>query len=298
VSANRFAIPAVAPGASIDETLQALRASATVRHTPCGDGRMVWHVWGEGRPLVLLHGGGGSWEHWVSNVAALAPHRQIWCADLPSLGDSATAPGAGEVHEIAQATAEGLLAHFPEPGSFDVAGFSFGALIGLEVAAMLPDHIGHLVLVGAASLGLPRKPLAMKIWRKEPDPQARLAMHAVNLKLLMVASPDPHPQAIALHARSVERGRYNGRKMARTPRVRDLIPQVRVRRLDAIYGSLDATADPGTGPDTLAVEALYRSLRPGLRFVRIDGAGHWVQHEAAEAFNTALLDLLNPALVL
>ena len=25
-------------------------------------------MWGEGRPLVLLHGGTGSWMHWVRNV--------------------------------------------------------------------------------------------------------------------------------------------------------------------------------------------------------------------------------------
>ena len=38
-------------------------------------GRMVWHRWGEelGQaardqpPVVLLHGGSGSWTHWVRN---------------------------------------------------------------------------------------------------------------------------------------------------------------------------------------------------------------------------------------
>ena len=25
--------------------------------TPCGAGRMVWHAWGDGPALVLLHGG-------------------------------------------------------------------------------------------------------------------------------------------------------------------------------------------------------------------------------------------------
>src|SRR5271168_5409571 len=36
--------------------------------TPCGEGRMFWHVWGDGPPLALLHGGYGSWSHWTRNV--------------------------------------------------------------------------------------------------------------------------------------------------------------------------------------------------------------------------------------
>ena len=33
--------------------------------TPCGDGHIVWRQWGEGRPVLMLHGGSGSWLHWL-----------------------------------------------------------------------------------------------------------------------------------------------------------------------------------------------------------------------------------------
>ena len=35
--------------------------------------RTVWHVWGasDGPAVVLLHGGSGSWTHWVRNIAPL-----------------------------------------------------------------------------------------------------------------------------------------------------------------------------------------------------------------------------------
>jgi len=35
-------------------------------HTP-----VVWRTWGTGTPLVLLHGGYGSWLHWVRNIEGL-----------------------------------------------------------------------------------------------------------------------------------------------------------------------------------------------------------------------------------
>ena len=45
-----------------EETLSfvaGVAAKAERLETPCGDGVMVWRVWGSGPPLVLLHGGYG-----------------------------------------------------------------------------------------------------------------------------------------------------------------------------------------------------------------------------------------------
>jgi hypothetical protein len=40
--------------AELHPALTPLAASARVAETPCGAGSMVWRVWGEGAPLVLL----------------------------------------------------------------------------------------------------------------------------------------------------------------------------------------------------------------------------------------------------
>jgi pimeloyl-ACP methyl ester carboxylesterase len=70
--------------------VDALRERASVHLSPCGVGHMVWHVWGEGRPLLLLHGGSGSWTHWVRNIDSLvAAGYQVVAPDLPGFGDSA-----------------------------------------------------------------------------------------------------------------------------------------------------------------------------------------------------------------
>ena len=72
------------------QAASALQDRAQVVHTPCGPGTLVWRVWGQGRPIVMLHGGSGSWNHWVRNIdALLASGRQVIAPDLPGFGDSA-----------------------------------------------------------------------------------------------------------------------------------------------------------------------------------------------------------------
>ena len=79
---------------SMDE-VDALRRAAERSETPCGDGAMVWQRWGPrgGKPVLLLHGGSGSWTHWVRNIEPLArPAMTVWVPDLPGFGDSAAPP--------------------------------------------------------------------------------------------------------------------------------------------------------------------------------------------------------------
>jgi pimeloyl-ACP methyl ester carboxylesterase len=47
-----------------------------------------WREWGQGQPLVLLHGGHGSWMHWVRNIECFARHYRVLVPDLPGFGAS------------------------------------------------------------------------------------------------------------------------------------------------------------------------------------------------------------------
>ena len=74
------------------ETPQALLArldqAATRYETPTGAGRMIWRSWGSGPILVLLHGGSGSWRHWVRNIEYFAKDRRVLAPDLPGMRES------------------------------------------------------------------------------------------------------------------------------------------------------------------------------------------------------------------
>ena len=60
---------------------------------------MVWRVWGVGEPLVLFHGGSGSWTHWIRNIPELSRHYELWVPDIPGLGGSAMPPKPWTPHE-------------------------------------------------------------------------------------------------------------------------------------------------------------------------------------------------------
>jgi len=56
--------------------------------TPFNGGALQWQRWNgpaKGRPLLLLHGGFGSWTHWVANIPGLRETRTLWEIDIPVL---------------------------------------------------------------------------------------------------------------------------------------------------------------------------------------------------------------------
>ena len=92
------------PAAVVD----ALARTAREVRTPCGDGTMVWRVWGAGEPLVLFHGGSGSWTHWIRNIPELSRHFELWVADIPGLGSSTMPPQPWVPATIADVVVAGL----------------------------------------------------------------------------------------------------------------------------------------------------------------------------------------------
>ena len=51
---------------------------------------VAYRVHGTGEPLVLFHGGAGSWTHWVRNIGPLGAHFKTIPIDAPGYGDSLT----------------------------------------------------------------------------------------------------------------------------------------------------------------------------------------------------------------
>src|SRR5262249_13061981 len=149
-------------GGSPAAIVAALDARATRIETPCGSGSMIWRRWGPGfsagSALVLLHGGYGSWTHWLKNVESLASRYTLLVPDLPGLGESADPPNPYSAESLAAIVADGIARVAPRQ-AVAICGFSFGSVIGGHVAAQMGDRISALLLLGAAGLGLARRPL-------------------------------------------------------------------------------------------------------------------------------------------
>jgi pimeloyl-ACP methyl ester carboxylesterase len=257
--------------------------------TPCGDGAMTWHLFGEGPPLMLVHGGYGGWAHWIRNIPALAKRYRLLLPDLPGHGDSAMPPAPVSGHGLASVVAEGLDRLLPVGAPLDVAGFSFGGIVSGCLAERLGDRISNLVICGSNGLGLPRSRLTgFKHWRGVTDPDELADAHRTNLAILMFADP-ANVDDLAIHIQSVNtpKARIKSRLIAETDVLGAALPRV-TARLSGIWGERDsyAAAYMDTRRD------LFGRAQPGCAFRVIPGAGHWALYEDADAFNATLLDVL------
>ena len=266
--------------------VEGIAAEAERVETPCGDGTMAWRSWGSGPPLVLLHGGYGSWMHWIRNVLPLARRFRVIAPDLPGLGESATPPEPWTAPGLAAIIVAGLDIVLPAGAMPHLAGFSFGGVIGGHVAVQLGDRLRGFTVVGSNGLGLERSPTPLRKVPPDADEPEEFAIHRYNLNQLMIADPDKIDE-LALYQQKTNhaRARMRSRRFSRSGALIEALPQVKAR-LDGIWGERDATAYPHL--DERA--RLLRSIQPAARFAIVPGAGHWVQFEAAEHFNPILAE--------
>ena len=269
--------------------VQRLQTLATRLETPCGpDASMVWHRWGNGPPLVLLHGGSGSWNHWLRNIETLAQRYTVYAADLPGCGDSALPPGARDADGIHETVANGV-AQLAGGEPVQLVAFSFGTIVAGFIAATRPELVAHLHLVGCAGLGLARPALNLQSLAGVP-PGGREAIVRANMESLMVLHPATlDDTALSLHYANLKRDRLRRRRISRTPLMIELQRHWQCP-VHAIWGSGDI---------------LIRHDTPRLREVLagcdlrslslVDDAGHWVQYERAAAFDAVLLRGLDQA---
>jgi 2-hydroxy-6-oxonona-2,4-dienedioate hydrolase len=270
--------------------IESLDNAAIRRTTPVGNGDLVWRVWGTGEPLVLLHGGTGSWMHWMRNIEDLARDHLLLVPDIPGSGESASPHLPTSVEKVAGALVAGIDAILGPERRFAAAGFSMGGLISGFVTKLAGDRVTTLVLVGAVGTTARRATMApMKSWRRLRSDDAKREAHRTNLSILMVHDPAAIDEpALYMQFHNAERSRVRGKHINPTGDLSNTLPSFK-GRLASIWGEHDATAGPYLDErrDKLA------QLKPGASFDVIPGAGHWVQYEAAEPFNALLRKRLN-----
>lgn len=265
-----------------------LEAQAT-RHRVEVAGRFVcWRQFGKGPPLVLLHGGHGSWLHWVRNIEALAARFTVWMPDLPGYGDSDDlGPSrSGGVTDLAHATLTSLDALVGADTWIDLVGFSFGGLVAAQIAARRPC-IRHLVLLGAAGHGGLRRPRgALMSWHRAKTQEAIEACMHNNLHVHMlfdVAQIDA--LALQVHTLSCQRARFRSRPISQAGGLSAALDQCSAQVL-LVWGEHDVTAEPAALVKTLVEGQPQRQARI------LPGVGHWVQYESAVEINRLLLEVL------
>jgi pimeloyl-ACP methyl ester carboxylesterase len=108
--------------------------------------RLRYLVAGDGEPLLLVHGLGGSAANWLALAPLLLPGRRLIVPDLPGHGGSDPLPAAASL----TAYADSLAALLEGPAA--VVGHSLGGAIALRLAIRRPELVSALVLAGAAGI--------------------------------------------------------------------------------------------------------------------------------------------------
>ena len=248
---------------------------------------LACRIEGAGPPLVLFHGGAGSWTHWIRNIPALSPHYTVYAVDLPGCGDSVSVPtdvGPEQYVDLVCAAVRDIAAG----GTIRLAGFSFGGVNAVMVTARMPETIQRLALIAPGGLG--RVNAAGSGLRKmPPDSASEEAKREVlrhNLRLMMFAREESIDEAaIDMQRDNVARTRYDSRLFTGSHLTKQYLWQINVPTI-AIFGALDNLSHPSVYARVIPC----RSIKPDMPIELIANAGHWVQYEAATAVNRILLD--------
>ena len=107
-------------------------------------------VFGDGPPLVLLHGFTGSAAAWGDLAHRLAERRRVIAFDLPGHGASPVPrdPADARLPQVADALVRALASLGVRDA--DWIGYSLGARTALHVAVAHPDAVKSLVLEGGS----------------------------------------------------------------------------------------------------------------------------------------------------
>ena len=262
--------------------LDRLERSATPLRVRTPLGAMMWRRWGTGAPLVLLHGGSGSWRHWARNIEALAAVRTVWVPDLLGMGDSdapAHPPNRPEAARAVLAALDELLATQP----FDLVGFSYGGSIAAIATELAPARVRSLTLVGTAGFGGSRDPQTVRV--NGLAGAERAAAHRANLESLMIAAPARvDALAIEIQEQNTSRRRVKFGRDRGTPYLPRALQHYR-GPLRVVWGAHDQFSRGHI--DDYA--ARLRAVRPDIEVKVFADAGHWVPYEDADGFNDFLL---------
>lgn len=259
---------------------------------------------GEGPPLVLVHGLGGSHLNWMLVGPSLAADHRVIAVDLLGFGLTAPEGRSTDVHTQAGLIADLIRSEFGRPAT--LIGNSMGGLVALLTADHAPDVVERLVLVDPALpvadlhipagdtlryLALPSLPIIGQRWTRHlrnlrsPGEQVEATLQFVSADPTRI--PDEVRTAGALM--ETERRRMPWAMSAFGTAARS-VAAVLVRRgqFDRLIHSIGAPVLVlhGEADDVVPVTGVHRleELRPDWTVITLDGVGHVPQLEVPKAF--------------
>lgn len=247
---------------------------------------------GDGRPIVLLHGISNSGRAWGPQIPGLvkAGYRVI----VPDhAGHGASAPltvpfGVGDIADDVEKLLEQL-----SVDSLDLVGLSLGGMVALELALRHPTRIGRLIVANSFDkTATPEFQDMAEGWARIFE-RPKGAIQRLEQSWPSLVSPEFQASAEGLQTYQVWHGiaaTADGQSLAHVSRgIGTFDASMRIAQLSMptlfISGSLDKMSPPATS-ERMAKQA------PHGQHTMIAGAGHISNADSANEFNARLLDFL------
>jgi pimeloyl-ACP methyl ester carboxylesterase len=223
---------------------------------------------GEGRPFLLLHGGGG--PQTVTGFAALLAGQRsarVITPVHPGFGGTARPDWLTDVPTLAQIYVRLL----DELGLEDVTvvGNSIGGWIAAEIALLGSDRISSVVLVNAAGIQVPGHPVADP-FTLTPAELSALSFHDAEKFRIDPSTFSDEQRAVASANRAALQV-YSGPHAMADPTLRERLAKVGSPVLVA-WGESDQVVDTEYG-------RAYAAAVPGAEFQLLPRTGHMPQIE-------------------
>ena len=235
---------------------------------------------GDGTPLLLVHGSGGTGAVWRAQ-ARLADRRPVVALDLSGHGDSEDV-GTPAGPDTLAAYADDVAAVAEATGARVLGGNSLGGAVALHLALEDRLPLDALVLVGTGAKLAVREDL--RGWLADDFDRAVAFLHEPGR---LLAGDDPRLRAASTDAMQAVGRRVTERDFLTSHAfdVRDRLDEVGVPAL-ALTGEADALTPP-------KYHAYLAEHLPAGRYTTIDDAAHLSMLERPAAFNAALTSFLD-----
>jgi 3-oxoadipate enol-lactonase len=251
-------------------------------------GPVVAEVAGDGFPVVMIHGLGGTSNMFEPQVRALNGYRAVRF-DLPGAGRSARPPGQLSLEAMTECALRAL--HGVGVGRAHFIGHSMGTMICQHIAAAEPGLVASLVLFGALAepTDATREALLGRGRLARSDGLADIADQIVA-GALSAHTRETSPAAVAFVRESITRQDPEG--YAQSCEALSKAKAADPRRISAptllITGDSDAVNPPSVA------QALADRIK-GAKFCTLDRCGHWATIEHPRQSTEKLIDFIRRA---
>jgi pimeloyl-ACP methyl ester carboxylesterase len=111
---------------------------------------IYYAVYGQGSPVILLHGGLANSDYWSNQIKALAPHHTVIVMDSRGHGRS-TRDSRPYGYDLMADDVVGLM-DVLKVSKADIVGWSDGGILGLDLAMRHPDRVGKIFAFAANTM--------------------------------------------------------------------------------------------------------------------------------------------------